>query len=335
MFAEYVAGRSQQAINRGLREDKVPTSQGGEWHQGTVRMILANPVYMKLGIIDTETWAKVERMRTAAAKSPGGGRGRQASRHLFRKGMLRCGECGEAMMPRTDPNRASAPSEVYRCYGRHRDKDSCSMPPLLRAEIDDSVYRYFEQVGLDVEGTRASVIEACDRKIAEIRALLDQAEREARKAEDRFARVRRDYQDGNIEADDWAEQRKQLTAEHQAAKAEVERLRASEQEAADGGALIDAESEVLRWLAEIRRSVAGEVSDAASTDAVRAALTRLFKEFIVHRDLPEHAHVELIGRTWIEPIIREHSFESGDRLVPRLREPLDHADNKKYAALTR
>jgi hypothetical protein len=190
------------------------------------------------------------------------------------------------------------------------------------------------QVGLDAEATRASIAQARGRKVAEIRALREQSEREARKAEDRLARVRRDYQDGKIEVDDWAEQRDELVAEHRAAQAEAERLRASEEVAAAGDGLIDVERETLRRLSEIRRGVAGEVNDAAGTDAVRAALARLFDVFVVHRELPERAHVELIGRTWIEPGISEQALEEGEAIVPRLREPLAKIGNNKYMGLT-
>jgi site-specific DNA recombinase len=345
IFAEYVAGASQLAISRNLHVDGIKTIRGGKWHQGTVRTILANPIYIGMvrngdqmipgihqPIIEEKIWKKAEALRAAKTRT-GGGR-TPAGGHLFRKGMLRCGECGEAMVPRTDPNRASAPSEVYRCYGRHRDKDSCSMAPLPRAEIDTAIYRYFEQVGLDVEATRAAVAESRDRKVAEVRALREQAEQEARNAEDRLARVRRDYQDGKIQADDWAEQREQLQGERDGARAEVEHLLASE-EAHAGGTLMDVEGETLRRLSEIRRAIAGEFNHAANTDAVRAALSRLFEGFIVHRDLPEQAHVELIGKVWIEPVIRDQALEDGEALIPRLREPLDQAANNECVAFRR
>jgi site-specific DNA recombinase len=347
IFAEYLAGASQLAISRNLDVDGVKTIRGGKWHQGTVRTILANPIYIGKvrdgdelvtgvhePIIEMKVWKKSEALRRAKTRTHATGR-TPAGHHLFRKGMLRCGKCGEAMIPRTHPNRASAPTEVYHCYGRHRDKDACSMGPLPRAEIDTAVYRYFEQVGLDVETTRAAITESRDRKVAEVRALREQAERETRKAEDRLARVRRDYQDGKIEADDWAEQREQLQGERNGARAEVERLLTSEQKADAGVALADVEGETLRRLAEIRRAIAGEVNDAAGADAVRAALSRLFERFVVHRDVPERAHVELIGKIWIEPIIREQALEKGSEpVVPRLREPLEQAANNEHVALT-
>ena len=90
IFNEYLAGRSQLAITRGLAADSVPTARGGKWQQGTVRAILANSVYVKLGIISEETFKKVEALRIAERRTYVTGRN-PAGRHLFRKGMLRCG----------------------------------------------------------------------------------------------------------------------------------------------------------------------------------------------------------------------------------------------------
>ena len=227
IFAEAIAGRTQLAIARDLRKERVPTARGRKWHQSTVGKVLANPVHLRLGIIDRTTWEKVEALRTGRARTHISGRP-PAGHHLFRKGMLRCGECGAAMVPRTDRNRHGDPYEAYYCYGHHEDPESCPMPTFQRSWIDAPIYRHFEQVGLDVEATRAQLAEARDRKLGEVRALREQAEREARVAAEALARVRRDYQRGAIEADDWAEQRPQLTEECDAAQAQAKRMREKE-----------------------------------------------------------------------------------------------------------
>jgi predicted RNA-binding Zn-ribbon protein involved in translation (DUF1610 family) len=114
-------------------------------------------------------------------------------KHLFRKGFLRCGECGEAMVPRTARNRSGTLNECYLCLGRRQDPTSCSMPQTRRAEVDTAVYRYFEQVGLDLEATREQLTVAVERKRAEVQALCDAAECEAQQAAERLARAKRDY----------------------------------------------------------------------------------------------------------------------------------------------
>ncbi|MGH2966328.1 MAG: recombinase family protein [Solirubrobacterales bacterium] len=279
IFNEYVSGFAQQVVSRNLNDDRVPTAKGGRWYQGTVRAILANDVYVKLGIIDQETFDKATALRKAARRTYKGGR-HPAGRHLFRKGMLRC-ECGAPMITRTGENRKSEPYEVYICYERVQGKDRCSMPPLRRADLDETVFSFFNEVGLDIEATKARMQEAHDSRLATVQAELRSAKREAKLADEAYTRVQRDYQRGAIEADDWAEQRPQLIEERDAAMAAVDRLQAKLPEVESWTELEDAEGRTLERLAEIRKAIAGEVTDAKGVEAVRAALKKLFASFQV------------------------------------------------------
>jgi anti-sigma factor RsiW len=100
---------------------------------------------------------------------------------------------------------------------------------------------------------------------SKIRALREQAERDEHEASDALARVRRDYKDGKLSADDWAEFREELTAELEAASANVARLRKQEQEAAKATSIRDAEEETFRRLGELRREIAGRVKRSRGT----------------------------------------------------------------------
>ena len=338
IYDEFVGGRSISKIARGLHRDRIPTQRGKYWRQSTVSGILANPVYIgKMTfrgetveaihepVIDEGLWERAA-MLLASRKSRGRGRPTNGL-HLFRAGMLRCGECGESMVPRT------ADWEYYYCNGHSKlGPDHCSMGKAIRrVDVDDAVYRYFEQVGIDLEATRQSVSEARDRRLAEIRALRAEAEKEADRADERLARVRRDYTDGKLDAEDWAGFKKDLGAELEAARAEVTRLLASEEEVETETARGNAETEMLRRLTEIRKTIAGEIQSAESVEAVRAALTRLFESFVLHRTTPGRVHVELVGETWIEPIPRESAIEGySETMTPILRrEPLSQAENKQ------
>ena len=77
-------------------------------------------------------------------------------------------------------------------------------------------------------------------------------------------------------------------------------------------------------------------ADGDTIDSVRAALMRLFDGFVLHLGMPDKSHVELIGKTWIEPIVREQAIEeAGDSILPKLRrEPLEQAANNEYVVLT-
>jgi DNA invertase Pin-like site-specific DNA recombinase len=341
IFAEYLAGATQLQITRHLDADHVPTANGGKWHQGTVRAILANPVYAGLlrdgdelidaahePIVDRETWEQVAQLREAKRRTHKRGRP-SAGVHLFRKGFLKCGVCGGSMVPRSSKNRNGTMHESYRCYERWRDPSACSMMPVPRAAVDAAVYAYFEQVGLDVEATREQLAQAIERRVAEIKALLGGAEQEAREAESRLARVKGDYTSGGLPLADWLEFKAELEPQRDAAHAEVERLAAQFAEVKAGEALRDVEQELLEQLAQIRAAVAGAVKDAEGVEAVRSALLRLFDGFVLHRGVPELAHVELIGEHWLEPVVSQRAVEGYDeKMRPVLaRKPLDQAAN--------
>jgi len=344
MYDEFIAGRSDAAIMRDLMQEGIPTAGGGKWHEATVREILINPIHKgwlqtKDGVIkgqhepcvSEEKWQEAQDLRTRRGPPMGGGKGRPpAGHHLFRKGMLRCGcgRCDEgAMVPRTRrpskgrPGRATL--ESYESYERQRDPAACTMLPVKRADVDAAVFHYFEQLGLDVEATREEMAEAKDRKLAEVRALSEQAAAEQHRAEERLARVRRDYMDDKLSAEDWASFRDELEADLAGAKAEVERLRAQAADVEDWAEQLNAERATAERLTEIRAAVAGEVSGARDLDAVRAALTRLFDYFVVKRIEPGmriHAELAWAGDgLMIEPVMRDDALEKGGqgRLVFR------------------
>jgi site-specific DNA recombinase len=341
IFAEYLAGATQLQICRNLVADRVPTGRGGKWHQGTVRTILANPVYAGMirdgselieatheAIVERADWEQVVALRKAKARTHKRGCP-SAGVHLFRKGFLKCGVCGGSMVPRSSRNRGGTIHESYRCYERWRNPSACDTMPVPRVAVDTAVYAYFEQVGLDVEATREQLAAAIELRVAEVKALLHGAEKEAREAEGRLARVKGDYSSGGLPLSDWLEFKAELEPQRDAARAEVKRLGAQLADVKAGETLRDVEHEVLEQLAQIRAAVAGAVKDADGVEAVRSALLRLFDGFVLHRGVPEEAHVELIGEHWLEPLVSQQAVEGYDeKMKPVLaRKPLDQAVN--------
>jgi hypothetical protein len=296
IFAEHLAGRSRVAIARGLHEDGVPTASGrATWKQPQVSAILLRAIYagqveydgethdgQHEAIIDADTWRRACAMRP---KGPGKGRGRlPKGNHLFRGGLLRCGSCGEAMVPRTD----SRGYTFYCCNGHVTlGAAHCAQGCVSRAKVDEAVFNYFMEVGVDMEATKAALQEAHDRRLAEVRAALRDAEAEAQKAREAFSRVKRDYTSGKLDADDWREFKPELTSEREAADALMTRLREQEADVVGWTDLKDAEAEVLRHLTAIRKAITGEIREADGLDAVRAAISRLFVEFTYLGDSDE------------------------------------------------
>lgn len=343
---EVLAGRSYGAIARGLAADGIETTTGGNWHQVTVVQIARNPIYIgklrtKDGIanaphdalVDVDKWEQVQILVEAKAEAAASkGRGRPSSGlHLFRKGMLVCGECGASMVARTSRQKSRSDYEIYNCYTHMLDPSNCPQGPVKRATIDAAVYRYFEQVGLDVEATREGLSEARARKLVEVGALREQAVREQQRAEERLTRVRRDYMDDAITAADWAELRHELEPERDAAAAEVERLATQKTEVETWGEMRDVESQVLTRLADIRMAINGDVAKRESIDAARAAISRLFEHFVLRQPEPGtrvHARLAWLGDFVLEPVAREQAIEGYSDLRPLFRrEPLYDAQS--------
>jgi site-specific DNA recombinase len=302
LFRECLSGKSQRQMARDLNAEGIPPQRAAEWNQGTIGKLLQNPVYvgkvringetyngLHEAIVDDETWAKAEQMRNATARTIGGGRGRKPTGgHLLTKGMLKCGYCGSAMIPVTKPTHTPGSIyTVYSCFGRlQKGKDSCPQTPVQRTLIDGAVFDFFSREGLDHDGTKLAVLRAHRAKLDEFDTLRQHAEAEAHTAAERLARVRRHYQDGKLDPEDWAEQREQLTEEHDAAEAQVKQYEHKRETLFAEISDIDAETAVLEELAAMRQLVTGEAQERSreGVDAFRAALLRLFSCFELRTD---------------------------------------------------
>ncbi|MGI8440899.1 MAG: recombinase family protein [Thermoleophilaceae bacterium] len=297
LYEEAAAGLSQRASARRLNAEGIPTQRGRDWTQGTVRKVLANPAYRGANtikgaehpgnhepIVSDDLWGAVASNRAAAARTPGGGRGRPpAGRHLFTRGLLRCGLCHAAMAPRTRANRAEPDQEIYECLGRkNRGPDHCDQGPIPRAPIDSAAFEYFARLGLDLDAMRAALRAAVEAKAAEVGALTKQAEADERAAAGALAKVDRDYTHGSLSAEHWGALRGPLQGEHDGAVAKLGQLRARGAEvAAAAEAAGDAEGDAVARVAEIRAAVAGEIEAADGLAGVRVALLRMFEAFYV------------------------------------------------------
>jgi site-specific DNA recombinase len=332
IYLEYLAGRSQRQIARDLDREGKRTKQGGHWAQPIVRRILANPTYKGIisykdehgreaeaqglhgAIIDLETWEKVRILRESLSRTKGGGRGPMPrGHHLFRHGHLRCGLCGDSMIPRTIRARSKAgqPYEVYLCYSRVRNgPDACSQKPVPRAHVDEAVFHYFEAVSLDVTATREQVAHAHELRVSDVRGLRESAEREHRKARAALDKLDRDY--GEMPDERWNRLACKYEAELQRAEREAGLLREEEERVTKEGSPADADEAVLAHLARLRSAVVGRVVDAEGLEAVRAALVSMFESFTLHHRDSEAAATKLLDPdlylTWspyyLEPKIR-------------------------------
>jgi DNA invertase Pin-like site-specific DNA recombinase len=316
IFREFLSGVAQHAIAKALDREQVKTKHGGAWHQATIRGVLSNRYVLgelpvedgwmantHEPIIDRDTWERAQRLLETTGRA---GRGRRTATHtIFRKGYLQCGACGESMIAR------SGRSPSYLCMSNHRrGAGTCPMPIDRATLIDDAVLSYFENVWLDVDATTAKLKASFTAWSEDAAGHRAEAEREAHRARERFARVRRDYQDEKITVEDWSEQRGQLQEELQAAEAQVEAMRHHEAQVAEQTVRRDVEAETLRTLASMH--------EAKNLDHVRAVLQCTFQRFVLEIDPKAAKRIERF------PDARTRSLSlvahGGLSITPHLRE---------------
>jgi hypothetical protein len=150
------------------------------------------------------------------------------------------------------------------------------MPPIGRAEVDETFLDYFADVALDLEATREQLASVLSRGLDEATARRDAAEREVMLATERLARVRRDYADKKLDATDWREFRDEFEEERSAAEAEHARLAQHVADLKQQTQGIDAETELVQRLADLRASVAGSLDANKDIPALRAAMAATF-----------------------------------------------------------
>lgn len=333
VFHEYaIDGISQREIARRLNREGI-AAQRGRWTQGAISKTLHMPVYIGKvrfngeildgnheAIISPEVWAKAQALRQAntssrRAKNPAGP-------HLLGGGMLRC-HCGAGMYAITRIRPPRTDQERYHCSRRQREGlDACDQPSVKREPIDEAIYRFVVDTALDLEATKITITEQNTAKLAGLQALRHQATTDEATAEARLTRVRRDYQDGKLDADDWSEQRAELTEALEAARAQAQRLSEQHDDLAAGAEQIDINSAVLAHLTALRASILGEARDgsAGGVEAFRAALRRLFVGFDLVR-FPSLGGGDTEGVIWPQ----DRAIHVADYvLIPRVRpEALD------------
>jgi recombinase/recombinase-like zinc beta ribbon protein len=322
VFTEFTRGVAQRKIARRLARDGVKTTRGGAWAQPQVSAVLHSRLYIGEvtykgewfpgehdPIVSQDLFEAAQQLLGGAPASSGGRPSHEP--FLLAGGFLKCGCCGSTMRTRSRRSGkrvGTTWSAFYRCMGRDRGScPDCTMPAVTRNDIDNAVFSYFERAAVDHEATAT----AFDQRFAQERAIVhgqvEQAEEDQTKALGRLERVRGDYQNGKLAADDWREQRGQLTGELEAAEHAAELLRKRERALAAEAEEVRTEQkrQGLDALATFRAAVAADVTDAASVEAARVALRSVFRYFVIHR----------------EPFTQKPSFDAEDEL--RFRKVVD------------
>lgn len=325
IYNNAAAGMSQRHITIELNRDGIKTQQGSKWEQGTVARILRDPTYKgsitikgetvfeggSWAIIDPDLWDRVAVLKAARDKAPGSGRGRRPSgAFLFMGGLLRCGECGTAMSPRTYPSGR----QVYVCRLHYVDREACSQMPVERALVDEKAFDYFERVGLDVEATREQMHAATVRKLADLAALRSGVDRDLLTKSDALGRLEGDYERGEISGATFERMYARVSDDLSALEAQREQF--ATQEAQIRAERVEGDEELHEQLASIRAAIQGKRSGSTSLDAVRAALTLLFEWFEYETGCVADDPALRYQEVW--PLFRTEAMEfDGDRARAR------------------
>jgi hypothetical protein len=296
IFRDLHRNISQHQLARELNDEHIPTARGGRWHQGTVGKIARDVYYaghyrdgddLVLGqhdaIIDLDLWQTVQAIMAERKFRGDGQPGRTSNRPaLFTHGHLRCGRCGAPMGIRRNHTRNGKPYvwEKYVCRGRERDRRSCSMAPIDADAVEtmmlDELRREPGQLVDRIRDAIATIVS--DR--ATTADLLLEAERALAAADDRVDRVKSDYLDGRLAADDYTEFKPRVEDERAAAAAEVERLRARAGQLQTTLADDDLDDAVARVLARINDAL----SDAGRIETARNVIRSAWPKITAHRD---------------------------------------------------
>jgi hypothetical protein len=225
-------------------------------------------------IISVELWERANAIRSGSARR----RGRRWPKgsHLLTGGLLRCGKCGYAMVPRTNLNPTIEAYEVYECFGRkQRGTEFCSQPPIRRHVIDQAILSELTGRYIDLEATRRRIEQRLGTDLLLAQEALTQAEKDAQKAAAAFARVERDYLDGKLTVEQWQRFEAKLISEHAAADAAVQRAQGHVEQVREAGTLADAEEALLRRLADLREAIVDGVERAPDLNALRTIVRQL------------------------------------------------------------
>src|SRR5581483_11041285 len=177
---------------------------------------------------------------------------------------------------------------------------------------------------IDVEATKHRIEQRTMSALVAAREALAQAEREAASADAKLARVRSHYQEGRVEAEDWAEQRPGLVAGLAAAQEAVGRAQDHVREVEQAGMPGDAELVLLEHLAAVKRAVTAGVGAAPDLAALRNVIGQMFKAVELVR-VNDWAAMYQVGKGGFLPLrddvgpVPTIGDEPGYYLVPVLR----------------
>jgi site-specific DNA recombinase len=261
----FIAGHGYRKIASWLNELGVKTRKGNQWYSSTIRQILTNETYTgslvwnrryidKAGkhiwrdpsewivhenahpaILSEEQWAEIQ--KRIKRRMPKGGE-KQMKYRL--SGLLRCGECGQAMVSRQYGNKGPhRDRRIYVCSG-YQKSGTCRFHYVFMDEIEQDVYEALEAFAGGMIDIPASALE----KAAEARE--EEFKRRLAAIDQKFQRQIQAFENGLISERDLRIARQRVEKERELLEQDRQRTQAPAEE--EVRQMIRKEAKQLLWL---------------------------------------------------------------------------------------
>jgi hypothetical protein len=302
IVAPFLAGLPVTQIARDLNAAGVSSASGNLWRHKVVGDMLKRPDLANLLVIDSElvegrldpivdreTWDRVQETIHVRARGPVTRGALPRFPFLLSKPVsFICGCCGGVMFAES-PRDNDAPK--YQCRNRKEfGVDHCGMKPVSARVVDGAVFDVFAADLIDHHATLDQIETATKMVVADTRASLVQAEQEVARCDDRLARQKRRWRDGEITTDEFNAERHEIASDRTAAVAASSQLADRVAQLEADGSTLDAEAALVRMLDDVRDAVSVSRVDGEAILAARAAIARVVEAVVVYDDdLPHHA----------------------------------------------
>jgi len=171
------------------------------------------------------------------------------------------------------------------------------MPNVPRVPTDSAIMSLLSMVALDWHASELAYVEAIASVQEDVEQHLTAAQQARARADDRLSRVRRKWQDGVIDDQEFKEQQQELVQDREAAADLAARLQARRDTIGETPTIV-ALSEAREWLAATLGAVAANDLDRVDIDQFRAVACRVLDHVVVH-----HGHKPTLVNDFIcEPI---------------------------------
>jgi hypothetical protein len=225
-------------------------------------------------IIDEEVWKDAMKLRSSAHRRTGGRH--PDGGHLLGRGLLRCGSCGSAMLPRKA--RPGGERDRYVCSGRIEHGPAfCSQPSVRREAVDQPFLEHLLDGYVDFEATKARIDQRVGSALMRAREAVSAAEIKVVRIEGTLAETERAYDKKEINARQYHKREDRLTAELKTSREELKQARDQVREIEQTGTMPDGEQVLLDHLARLRKAVSEGVGGAPDLSATRNVIRDLFE----------------------------------------------------------